>query len=147
MFKYHVVGRSNIQFIQLYVSLGNKILLTFFFLRWRSSLWKLLWKELLIYTVLFLIVSMIYRSDSSRISLLNKMGMRLCFTKGLFKEGNMSTSTLFILLFYKWTNEQPYLSRNANIFLTEDRKYININKLLFVYIFCFPSSYFVTYAF
>jgi len=29
--------------------------------RWRSSLWKLLWKELLVYTVLFLILSMTYR--------------------------------------------------------------------------------------
>ena len=31
------------------------------FPRWRSSLWKLLWRELLVYTLAFLVVSMIYR--------------------------------------------------------------------------------------
>merc|ERR1712025_913755 len=30
-------------------------------IRWRSSLWKLLWLEYLIYVVAFIIVSMIYR--------------------------------------------------------------------------------------
>lgn len=29
--------------------------------RWRSSLWKLLWKELLVYTLAFLVISFIYR--------------------------------------------------------------------------------------
>jgi len=29
--------------------------------RWRSSLWKLIWKELLVYTITFLLISMIYR--------------------------------------------------------------------------------------
>jgi len=29
--------------------------------RWRSSLWKLLWKELLCYTIAFLLISLIYR--------------------------------------------------------------------------------------
>merc|ERR1712121_301902 len=29
--------------------------------RWRSSLWKILWKELLAYTLVFLFVSLIYR--------------------------------------------------------------------------------------
>ena len=31
------------------------------FCRWRSSLWKILWKELLLYTLAFLFVSLIYR--------------------------------------------------------------------------------------
>ena len=35
-----------------------KIILLF---RWRSSLWKILWKELLAYTLVFLFVSLIYR--------------------------------------------------------------------------------------
>ena len=30
--------------------------------RWRSSLWKLLWKELLAYTSLFLLISLVYRA-------------------------------------------------------------------------------------
>ena len=30
-------------------------------LRWRSSLWKLLWQELLAYTGGFLVISMVYR--------------------------------------------------------------------------------------
>jgi len=37
--------------------------------RWRSSLWKLIWKELLAYTVTFLLISMVYRlalSDAMR---------------------------------------------------------------------------------
>jgi len=29
--------------------------------RWRSSLWKLLWKELLVYTACFMVISMVYR--------------------------------------------------------------------------------------
>ena len=29
--------------------------------RWHSSLWKLLWKELLVYTISFLSISFIYR--------------------------------------------------------------------------------------
>lgn len=29
--------------------------------RWRSSLWKLLWRELLVYTLTFLVISLIYR--------------------------------------------------------------------------------------
>merc|ERR1712106_505051 len=29
--------------------------------RWNSSLWKLLWKELLVYTLTFLFISVIYR--------------------------------------------------------------------------------------
>ena len=30
-------------------------------MRWHSSLWKLLWKELLVYTVSFLAISLLYR--------------------------------------------------------------------------------------
>ena len=30
--------------------------------RWRSSLWKLIWKELLVYTVAFLLISLVYRN-------------------------------------------------------------------------------------
>ncbi len=30
-------------------------------LRWRSSLWKLVWKELLVYVVVFMIISVVYR--------------------------------------------------------------------------------------
>ena len=33
-----------------------------FHIRWRSSLWKLLWRELLVYTASFLIISCIYRT-------------------------------------------------------------------------------------
>jgi hypothetical protein len=29
--------------------------------RWRSSLWKLVWKELLVYVVVFMIISVVYR--------------------------------------------------------------------------------------
>jgi hypothetical protein len=29
--------------------------------RWRCSLWKLVWKELLAYVVVFIIISVIYR--------------------------------------------------------------------------------------
>ena len=29
--------------------------------RWRSSLWKLLWQELLAYTATFILISMVYR--------------------------------------------------------------------------------------
>ena len=29
--------------------------------RWRSSIWKLLWKDLLIYTLLFLVIGIVYR--------------------------------------------------------------------------------------
>ena len=85
-------------------SLGNKILLTFFLLRWRSSLWKLLWRELLVYTVLFLIVSMVYRSyfsiskytkSFSKISVVNNMGMQLGFREELHKVENMSALTVF----------------------------------------------------
>ena len=31
------------------------------FFRWTSSLWKLLWRELLVYTFLFLGISVVYR--------------------------------------------------------------------------------------
>ena len=29
--------------------------------RWKSSLWKLIWKELLVYTGMFMVISMVYR--------------------------------------------------------------------------------------
>ena len=35
--------------------------LTFSLCRWRSSLWKLIWKELLVYTGMFMVISMVYR--------------------------------------------------------------------------------------
>ena len=34
-------------------------------MRWRSSLWKLLWRELLVYTVCFMMISMVYRHSFS----------------------------------------------------------------------------------
>ena len=42
----------------LVYTIGSQHLLTY---RWRSSLWKILWKELLAYTLAFLLVSLIYR--------------------------------------------------------------------------------------
>merc|ERR1712212_687542 len=47
--------------------------------RWRSSLWKILWKELLAYTLAFLFVSLIYRvalSEEQQIQL--EQLMRWC---------------------------------------------------------------------
>ena len=34
-------------------------------LRWRCSLWRLLWKELAVYTITFLMISMVYRYSLS----------------------------------------------------------------------------------
>ena len=44
---------KNLQLINKTFYIGN---------RWRSSLWKLLWRELLVYTFSFLIISGIYRT-------------------------------------------------------------------------------------
>merc|ERR1719419_1494540 len=63
--------------------------------RWRSSIWKLLWKDLLIYTFLYLAIGLIYRfllSEEIQISFENLI--RFCHTQ------NAGLPLTFLLGFY-----------------------------------------------
>jgi len=63
--------------------------------RWKSSLWKLIWKELLGYTVMFLLISMVYRlalSDAQR-EIMNKLII-------WFREKSTGLPLTFLLGFY-----------------------------------------------
>ena len=57
-------GKGYVQVCYTFIDsydLYDIILSIIFGFRWRSSLWKLLWQELFVYTGVFLMISMVYR--------------------------------------------------------------------------------------
>jgi len=77
--------------------------------RWRSSLWKLIWRDLMLYTVLFLIIMAIYRSsDEEKQKTFEKVAR-------WFKDSYTSLPLTFLLGFYvslvvrRWWEQYNFL--------------------------------------
>ena len=72
-----------------------------FHIRWRSSLWKLLWRELLVYTASFLIISCIYRTCLYPEQQIIVEKLIRCLDGGSVKEGGGNNC-----LFARWCRNQ-----------------------------------------
>ena len=77
----NIVGRKKISFVHNFD--------TFLINRWTSSLWKLLWRELLVYTLTFLAISAMYRFFlSTEQQLLMEKLIRYEYDKNVIHIGN-----------------------------------------------------------